>query len=169
MEPSTKPYDWLGAGRYFWEGNPERGLAWAEERAKEGRFEDAAVVGAVIDLGNCFDLLEARFLGALPEAYRVAASTHPALPQNRNPKGVESEDKVVRLRDNIVITTAIWLLEEQWETQFDSVRSVFPEGKPAYPGAGVRAQNHVQLCIRNPNCIKGFFHVRNWDPKHPAV
>ncbi len=169
MDPSTKPYDWLGPGRYFWEGNPERGLQWAEERAAEGRFEQAAVVGAVIDLGNCFDLLESRFLEALPDAFAVAEATRGPLPENRNPSGVESEDKVVRLRDNLVVQTALWLLEEQWETRFDSVRSVFPEGEPAYPGAGIRAHNHVQLCIRNPNCIKGFFHVRSWDPEHPAV
>jgi len=31
FEPSENDYDWLGAGIYFWEANPSRGLAWAKE------------------------------------------------------------------------------------------------------------------------------------------
>lgn len=40
---------------------------------------------------------------------------------------------------------------------FDSARGVFIEGEELYPGAGFKNKNHIQLCIRNPNCIKGFF------------
>ena len=40
---------------------------------------------------------------------------------------------------------------------FDSVRGFFNEGKPVYPTAGLRSLDHVQLCIRNPRCIMGFF------------
>jgi hypothetical protein len=40
---------------------------------------------------------------------------------------------------------------------FDSSRGVFTEGGPAFPGAGIQSKNHIQICIRNPNCIKGFF------------
>ena len=40
---------------------------------------------------------------------------------------------------------------------FDSVRGAFWEGRPLYPTAGFRERNHIQLCIRNPACIKGYF------------
>lgn len=40
---------------------------------------------------------------------------------------------------------------------FDSARGVFTEGGPAFPGAGIQEKNHIQICIRNSNCIKGFF------------
>jgi len=40
---------------------------------------------------------------------------------------------------------------------FDTVRSIFTEGGPAFDGAGIQAKNHIQICIRNLNCIKGFF------------
>jgi hypothetical protein len=40
---------------------------------------------------------------------------------------------------------------------FDSARGVFTEGGPAYPGAGILEKSHIQICIRNSNCIKGFF------------
>jgi hypothetical protein len=34
---------------------------------------------------------------------------------------------------------------------------MFPEGDEVYPGAGFLSQNHIQLCIINPNCIIGYF------------
>jgi hypothetical protein len=40
---------------------------------------------------------------------------------------------------------------------FDSVRGLFPEGDLLYENAGFREKNHIQICVRNPNCIKGFF------------
>ena len=43
---------------------------------------------------------------------------------------------------------------------FDSVRGVFIEGGEPYPGAEFREKTHIQLCICNPNCIKGFFEPR---------
>jgi hypothetical protein len=41
--------------------------------------------------------------------------------------------------------------------QFDTVRGIFTEGGPAFEGAGIQAKSHIQVCIRNLNCIKGFF------------
>ena len=43
---------------------------------------------------------------------------------------------------------------------YDSVRGVFIEGKEVYPGAEIREKTHIQLCIVNPNCIKGLFGPR---------
>ncbi|MEI9921586.1 MAG: hypothetical protein WDO14_22775 [Bacteroidota bacterium] len=42
-------------------------------------------------------------------------------------------------------------------TAYDSVKAVFWEGPLLYPNAGFREKNHIQICVRNPNCIKGFF------------
>ena len=39
----------------------------------------------------------------------------------------------------------------------DTVRGIFTEGGPAFDGAGIQLKNHIQICIRNLNCIKGFF------------
>jgi hypothetical protein len=50
--------------------------------------------------------------------------------------------------------------------KFDSVRGVFWEGKELYPGAGFMERNHIQICLRNPNCIKGFFIPRAFDGKY---
>ena len=47
---------------------------------------------------------------------------------------------------------------------FDSVRGAFSEGAPLYPGAQFFQKTHIQLCIRNENCIKGYF-----SPREPII
>jgi hypothetical protein len=46
---------------------------------------------------------------------------------------------------------------DRGEDEFDSLRAPFLEGEPIYPGAGFRSENHIQLCVRNTDCIKGYF------------
>lgn len=46
---------------------------------------------------------------------------------------------------------------------FDSVRAVFIEGKPIYKNSGFHNKSHIQICVRNPNCIKGYFRVLDYD------
>lgn len=41
--------------------------------------------------------------------------------------------------------------------RYDTVRGMFEEGNPLYPGAGIKEKNHIQICVRNINCIKGYF------------
>jgi len=43
---------------------------------------------------------------------------------------------------------------------FDSVKGVFlSESGPIYEGSGFFTKTHIQICIRNPFCIKGVFRV----------
>lgn len=53
--------------------------------------------------------------------------------------------------------------------QFDSVKGVFWEGKELYPNAGFREKDHIQICVRNPNCIKGLFLPRDFNEDYPLV
>ncbi len=55
-KPSTNNWDWLGHGIYFWEHSPDRALRWAKEKFVSAD-EEPDVIGAVIQLGRCFDLL----------------------------------------------------------------------------------------------------------------
>ena len=48
-------------------------------------------------------------------------------------------------------------LERNEVKPFDSVRAAFIEGDPLYPNAGFHDKNHIQISIRNPICIKGYF------------
>jgi hypothetical protein len=31
------------------------------------------------------------------------------------------------------------------------------EGGEAFPGSGIQLKSHIQICVRNPNSILGFF------------
>ena len=51
--------------------------------------------------------------------------------------------------------------------EYDSVRCAFIEGESLYENAGFHEKNHIQICIRNPNCIKGYFIPRKSNKKWP--
>jgi hypothetical protein len=174
---SEKPYDWLGNGMYFWENNYDRAMEWAEDKRKRGDIEHPAVIGAVISLGYCLDLLDSQFIKMLQTYYVLMDAEYKllgrTLPQNKDIKSDEHKDKILRELDCGVIefmheTIRKRIVQDEKETNglsfykmFDSARGVFEEGGPAFPGAGVKEKNHIQICVRNPNCILGFFLHRN--------
>jgi len=55
---------------------------------------------------------------------------------------------------------------------YDTIRCAFPEGNAAYPGAMITSKLHIQLCVCNPNCIKGYFLPRplaKFNPHLPKI
>ena len=52
LEASTNGHDWLGEGIYFWAHDPLRAWEWATASPYR-RLSSPAILGAVIDLGNC--------------------------------------------------------------------------------------------------------------------
>jgi|GEM_PF-3103999 len=68
-KPSENQWDWLGKGIYFWEHSPERALRWAQETLR-GRRGEPAVIGAVIQLGQCFDLMNEGLAAILEESFK---------------------------------------------------------------------------------------------------
>ena len=159
MIPSRQPYDWLGNGCYFWENSYERAYDFACHPPGQRVIQSPAVVGAVIDLQFCLDLLDTGCLKLLYDSFvtfsAAANRMGRALPKNKYGKG--SQDLLLRNLDYAVIENLHRDREIKHLLPFDSVRSVFTEGDELYPGAGFKNKNHIQLCIRNPNCIKGYF------------
>lgn len=173
LKASNNSYDWLGHGFYFWEGSYERAFNFAKWLKKSPPknikpVEEPAVIGAVLDLGYCLDLLEYGNLQLLQSGYDILTSTvsKSELPINRNAGG---DDMLLRDLDCAVIESLHEVREEHGKQSFDSVRAAFWEGKELYPGAGFKSKNHIQICIRNPNCIKGLFYPRRLNNKHPKV
>jgi len=163
FKPSENNYDWLGHGMYFWENSPHR----AERFARDRRIPNAVVIGAVLDLGHCLDLTDSESLSYLSTAYQVLKATLEAagepLPNNTSPKFCCSHDLLIRELDCAVINFLHAQRRRDMKKKqqaYDSVRGVFWEGEDLYPGAGFKEKNHIQICIRNPNCIKGFFYPR---------
>lgn len=171
LKPSRNEYDWLGFGTYFWENDVSRALEWAQHiKDNPAKFnqqiEEPAVLGAIIDLGYCLDLLNYRFLSedikmayeTLCDSYRVSGNTMPT--------NTGGPDKLLRPLDCLVLETLHDYNREQGRPAFDSVRGAFLEGSEPYPNAGFREKNHIQICVRNPNCIKGFFLPREVDAEY---
>lgn len=156
LRGSTNPYDWLGNGIYFWESNYQRALEWAE---KHREIKKPAVIGAIIDLGNCLNLTDNKSIDIVQAGYELLVENFKAanlvLPQNKNTKG--NTDLLVRDLDCAVIECIHSYNKENGIEPYDSVRGVFIEGGEIYPNSGFRDKTHIQICVRNPNCIKGYF------------
>jgi hypothetical protein len=169
---SKKPYDWLGHGMYFWENNFDRALQWAIDKKERGAIKHPAVIGALLQPGYCCDLLETRYIRMLANYHEMMLEWNQALgmesPQNRDSPHDKHKDKVLRMLDcatiefmHARISKELQLdIEKKGFTKrktFDSTRGAFIEGGPIYEGAGIYEKTHIQICIRNLNCIKGFF------------
>ncbi len=79
----------------------------------------------------------------------------------------KQRDLLLRHLDCAVIETIHQFNKDEGFYEFDSVRGVFFEGKELYPNAGFNEKNHIQITIRNTNCIKGFFIPRELDSTFP--
>lgn len=147
---SANGHDWIGDGTYFWENGPERAWQWARKHHPRSPF----VVGAVIHLGNCYDLTDTRYTDDLSAgaAHYFRSIVGAGLPVPANTGGR-------RMLDCSVIN---WWLKLQAEkgVQFDSVRCAFTEGPPVFEGSAICMESHIQIAVRNPECIVGVF--RPW-------
>ena len=175
IQISEKPYDWLGHGMYFWENNYDRALQWAKDKKKRGEIKTPAVVGAVLQLNYCCDFLDSRYIQLLKNAYQIMRSRYillgQELPENKDLPQDAYKDKILRVLDCTTIEYMHARIYKQYKADieakgyseiklFDSTRGVFMEGGPAFTGAGIFEKSHVQVCIRNPDCIQGFFNPR---------
>ena len=156
LKPSTNDYDWLGEGIYFWEGSPQRAYEWALDKHPE----DPAVLGAVISLGHCLDLLA-------QECLDYVHATYATLKEEAEKQGTELpvNSGKLRLLDCAIINAAV----RRHEPGYDSVRAAFREGKRLAPSSGIHQKNHIQIAVHNPNCIKGYFYPQDGDLRHRDV
>jgi hypothetical protein len=159
---STNRHDWLGDGVYFWEGDPKRALEWATKAAADGKssaskIKTPFVVGAIIDLGDCCSLFDVEALDELKEAWEilnlVGMEDGSPVPQNKG----ATPDRVLRYRDRAVIEFMHTLRMQGGKPTYQTVRAAFGEGGPLYEGALLTARQHIQIAVREPACIKGYF------------
>lgn len=157
---SENEYDWLGSGAYFWEANPRRGLDFATELKvrPDGRIRSPDVVGAAIDLGFCLDLLTSTGIAAVKAAHadfvRMCKDAKIEPPENHR-----GDDLLLRNLDCAVINHLHEVRQRSGLQAFDTVRGVFLEGDRLYEKSGFREKTHIQICVRNHDCIKGVFRV----------
>ena len=163
LKESLNSYDWLGNGIYFWESNLTRAREWGER--KYGK--NSAVIGAVIDLGRCLNLTDSASERILKNWYQALADKCKLagidIPKNRESN--KSKDILLRDLDCAVIQQVqeLYRSDDESERAFDSIRGVFIEGDEPYPGSAFQSKTHIQICVCNPNCIKGYFAPRELD------
>ncbi|KZD07181.1 hypothetical protein [Oceanibaculum pacificum] len=156
---SDNDWDWLGPGIYFWEANPKRGLAFASDisRLKRGPKIDAPyVIGAVIDLRSCLDTTTLSGIAMVESAYGMLQTLHAEMAE---PLPSNSRDLLRRYLDCAVMKVMHTSRKEQGLPPVDTVRGIFVEGDPLYENSGFYAKTHTQICVCNPDCIKGVFRV----------
>src|SRR6266496_1094710 len=128
---STNAYDWLGQGIYFWEHGPQRAREWAIEQARLSgkKVREPAVLGARINLGECFDLLDTAYTRSLGKWYSELRQRLRKLgvrmPDNRDTRDSRRGDKVLRFRDRAVIDYALARTAEEQGITYHAVRGVF--------------------------------------------
>ncbi|MDP4093941.1 MAG: hypothetical protein Q8920_11335 [Bacillota bacterium] len=164
--PSENDYDWLGHGIYFWESNLKRAYEFASEKKSRGEIKEIAVIGAVLDLGYCLDFVNSDYIKLLKVGYKLleADSVNAGIELPKN-KLVSDDVSLLRNLDCAVIQRIHQWNDDNDYNSYDSVRGVFFEGNEIYPTSGFREKNHIQICIRNSNCIKGYFTPLEVDDK----
>jgi hypothetical protein len=169
LNSSKNPWDWLGEGAYFWEQNPARALSYAEECAKgkqkfAGKITTPFVIGAIIELGNCLNLLEPKSIAIIKNAYaglkNLFEKTGDTMPVN---KGAN------RALDCAVIQFVHRTNIEEELPLYDTIRSSFSEGGEVYPGSNFTERLHIEICVLNTDCIKGYFLPRPIEEFNPYL
>lgn len=184
LNKSTNTYDWLGEGIYFWENDYDRALQWAETK------ENPTVIGAFIKLGNCLDLLTVEKTKLLTDAFNELKNEYSLrnkqLPSNKIIKNGISfkryldcfviekvkdfNNELIQKRLNLSERINKSLIKIQKDPAFyDTIRAMFPEGTELYYNAGFRKQNHIQICVINPNAIIGYFDPLDEDKNYKVL
>ena len=157
LNPSDNPWDQLGPGIYFWELNPTRALHYALENAAGTQFnririKQPFVLGAIIEFGNCLNLVDADSIEILEKGYieliNLVEASGARLPVNRGSS---------RMLDCAVIKYIHQTRKIRNLQPFDSIRSSFIEGDEVYPTSSFSKRSHIQVCVINENIIKGYF------------
>ena len=157
LNPSNNKWDWLGPGTYFWENIPIRALEYAVESASGEQYNKKKikfpfVLGAIIQLGNCLNLAEPESLQVLEYAYRGLEET-----SNEIGKQIYKNEGNNRMLDCAVIKYIHQTRKAKGVAPYDTIRAPFIEGEHVYPGANFTKRNHIQICVLNPQMIKGYF------------
>lgn len=164
LRPSENSYDWLGSGIYFWVDSPQRALDWALDAWRSSRIEEPYVVGAHINLGLCLNFTDYAVMSVMKETYEIAkkAARTAGIDLPKNEKLRESSIYLKRSLDCLVIEYVHAARRKTKQPAYDSVLGVFEEGDRIYDGSGIRQYTHIQIAVRTPEIITGYFRVKGF-------
>jgi len=153
FKPSSNTDDWLGGGIYFWEYAPKQAWWWAR---KFKNFDKPAVVGAMIRLGNCLDLLDPENVQSLKGLHAAMMKkwqqTGAVIPQNGN------QHKNL----DCAILNHFYTLASDATRSIDTTRAVYvptESAKRAWKRSWIYEEAHIQICVRSPQNILAVWHI----------
>jgi len=74
------------------------------------------------------------------------------------PRNAKGKDLLMRKRDCMIINFLHHFNEKVYKKPaYNTVLGVFEEGKPLYANSGIKLKTHIQLCVRSPESIIGYF------------
>lgn len=154
---SSNDYDWLGHGIYFWEYGWQRAWEWAE--ARHGR--EAAVVGAVVQLGTCLDLLDPRNMEYIRNGYEELL-----LSCNEQKLAVPLNHPGGRNNLDCAVCNIVYKNLAHGGVIIDTARALFIEPtadgaiKRTLPSGSIFEGGHIQLCVLRREMILAVWSVR---------
>lgn len=155
LNSSENDYDWLGSGIYFWVDSYERAIDWASSNSS---IKEPYVVGAFIDPGFCLNLTDFGVNDELKKAFSLLRTTFESAGEPL-PKNSLSQHNTLMVRrlDCAVINYLHQLRNEQKLDAFNTVYGVFEEGDSLFEGSALKERTHVQIAVRTPESILGYF------------
>ena len=131
-------------------------LVYRQQKATTTPF----VIGAVMDPGNCLNLLESNSLRLLEDVYHFLREAHETarIPMAENKVDAKTHELLRRNLDCAVIESLHTSNQERGMREYDTVRGVFVEGRCLYPNSGFHKKNYMQICVRNAQCIMGLYY-----------
>ncbi|MDQ2150963.1 hypothetical protein RBI22_19880 [Alcaligenaceae bacterium C4P045] len=164
LDHSQNEYDWLGPGTYFFEDDPQRAMNFAEKSAAtpgalytQRPIVTPAVVGAVLCLTSCLDMTTQAGLSEFQLTLDVLTGYGVPLAQN------DEERPLLRKLNNQVFTALHGFREEKHTPEdpfppYQVVRGAFMQGDPLGDAhSGFSLDGHIQLAVRDPSAIVGWF------------
>jgi hypothetical protein len=153
--PSANDDDWLGHGIYFWEYAPQQAWWWAKRRHPH----QPSVIGAMIRLGRCLDLLDPGNVPVLREAHRGLTADLQAANQ-RIPRNANTHKYL-----DCAVFRRLFSELDQIGYRYETCRAVFvpmTNGKipRLWDRSGIFQGGHIQVSIREPANILAVWPVR---------
>ncbi len=153
FQASDEDDEWFGKGIYFWEHAFQQAWWWARRKDNPS----PAVVGAVIRLGRCFDLLDTGNVAIL-RGFHDRMIAHMNAGNLVVPANVRSHRSL-----DCAVFNYLYAQFETANQAIDTARAVFIPtaiGKRVYTGSWISEETHIQICVRNPSSILAVWHVR---------
>ncbi|WP_431258953.1 hypothetical protein ACQ86G_01270 [Roseateles chitinivorans] len=167
LTPSSNRYDWLGEGVYFFEGDAQRAMEFAEAACLQSSkllsarpIVTPSVAGVILCVWRCWDMTTVGgrqdYLEAHDELRKVVSATGRSMPINRSADALD-EETLIRGLDCAVFNMGPEMREREGLGPVQLLRAAFYQGRPILDGSEFRVGTHLQLALRDPQCVIGWF------------